>query len=682
MPQHLPAHDETVRMRADGPDSRPTLEGPRVSPPATSTATSAGQTPVHAQASAQSGAPRAQEPAEDVQFDDTRPVGRDWLSGAPESPATDAGPDDDATRVVAEEPLVDEQRDTQQFDRTTAPVDTLPPPGDDTAAEPPRVLEDSDGDRPDSPGGPPPGDEPPAGDSRGPWWRRKAVVIPAAAVGVLAAAYGADLLISSGEIPRNTVVAGIDIGGMSPADAASTLESDLAPRVVADHTVVAADVEATLSPASAGIELDVDGTVDAAAEQPLNPWTRIVTLFSDRTIEPEITGDETALAAQIETVAAQVDRAPVDATIVLENTTPSLVEPADGRTLDRDGAAEAITDALAAGGDPATPIELPVEVEPVRVDTEEAQRVLDEVVTPALAAPVTVASADGATTAEVPVAAIAAGLTFTPQDDGELAVTIDPAKLQTALGDGLGAFGTPAEDARFEVSGGAVSVVPSVDGTGVDPTLLSEQLAAVGDEEPLGHRRVPAPVARVALRGIGTPKNDQVGPVLDFAQRAGHLADALEGHSRWTMAHRRRRIDATADAVGDGHGDALRLAGGVRKAINDGVFRIDQDSRGEVDRGIEVRRLPLDRRHRPFLDMVIEEPCLAQHAGVLRLGDVVPFDGQLHVVAHTTAKSAGGVRDDFQLGAHTFSISTSIPLLVGMPVPCVSPVISKLDASP
>ncbi len=492
MPQHPPTHDETVRMRGDGPSGRPTLEGQRATAPAPSTATgtvpATGQTPVHAQAAAQSAPPAAtrpqdDEPAADREFDDTRPVGRDWLQGAPEAD-TRTEPAD-ATAVVSSEPLVDQEYATQQFDRstghTTTPVDGLPgdPARPDDAVDRPHMLEDSDGDGPDSPGGPPPGDEPPAGGSRGPWWRRKAVVIPAAAVGVLAAAYGVDLLVSSGEIPRNTVVAGIDIGGLSLADAATTLENDLAPRVVADHTVVAADVETTLSPATAGIGLDVDGTVDAAAEQPLNPWTRIVTLFSDRAVEPEITADDTALTAQIETIAAQVDRAPVDATIVLENTTPSLVEPADGRVLDREGAAEAITEALASGGDPATAIELPVDVEPVRVDTEEAQRVLDEVVTPGLAAPVTVTSADGATSAEVPVAAIAAGLTFTPQDDGELAVAIDPAALQAALGDGLGAFGTPAEDARFEVSGGAVSIVPSVDGTGVDPALLSEQLLGV-----------------------------------------------------------------------------------------------------------------------------------------------------------------------------------------------------------
>jgi vancomycin resistance protein YoaR len=502
MPQQPPVHDETVRMRPDGPSGRPTLDGPRVTPPAPATCA----TPVHAQAAGTSG--RVQGPttavetpadspeaapgasSDDRELDDTRPVSREWLRSPPEAgapadgaPAHDATADD-ATGVVATEPVGGRQRDTQPVGHhATAPVDTLPTappgPGDGTADDATRMIEDRDGDGPDTPGGPPSGDEPPAGGSRGPWWRRTAVLAPAAAVAVLAAAYGVDLLVSSGEIPRNTVVAGVDIGGLSPAAAAEALERDLAPRVVADHTVVADDVEATLSPASAGIGLDVDATVDAAAEQPLNPWTRLVTLFTDRAVDPEITGDETALSAQIETVAALVDRAPVDATIVLENTTPSLVEPADGRVLDREGSAAAITEALASGGDPATPIELPVDIEPVRVDTEEAQRVLDETVVPALAAPVTVTSADGAISADVPPAAIAAGLTFTPQDDGELAVSIDPAKLQTAIGDGLGVFGTPAEDARFEVDGGAVSVVPSVDGTGVDPALLSEQLLGV-----------------------------------------------------------------------------------------------------------------------------------------------------------------------------------------------------------
>ena len=62
---------------------------------------------------------------------------------------------------------------------------------------------------------------------------------------------------------------------------------------------------------------------------------------------------------------------------------------------------------------------------------------LDETVTPALVGAGDASSAPTARPAEVPVAAIAASLTFTPQDDGTLAVGIDPAALQTAMGDEL-----------------------------------------------------------------------------------------------------------------------------------------------------------------------------------------------------------------------------------------------------
>ncbi|TFV88620.1 vanomycin resistance protein VanB [Blastococcus sp. CT_GayMR16] len=425
--------------------------------------------------------------------DDTRPVTRDWLLGAPDggpiatpAPAQAASDDDWSTQTF--DRASDDDFATSTYSAPTADPDAtaalgaVPADDRDEHRDGHRDghRDDHDGwdDGTDTPGGPPPGDEPPAGGPRTPWWRRRAVLAPAGAVAVLAAVYGVDLLVSSGDIPRSTVVAGVDIGGLSTAAAADALEEKLAPRVTADHTVVADDVQTVLSPAIAGITLDIEGTVDAADDQPLNPWTRLVTLFSDREVAPVITGEETALSAQIDAIATEVDRPPVDATITIEGTTPSVVDPADGRALDREGSAEAITDALASGGDPSTPIELPVDVAAVRVDRDEAQRVLDETVTPALSAPVGIEGSDG-TSAEVSVAAIAAALTFTPQEDGTLAVAIDPAALQTELGDELSVFGSGAEDARFEVSGGAVTVVPSVDGVGIAPDHLAEQLMTV-----------------------------------------------------------------------------------------------------------------------------------------------------------------------------------------------------------
>ncbi|MGY1804475.1 VanW family protein [Blastococcus sp. SYSU D00922] len=454
MPQQPPVHDETVRMRPEGLEARPAPDGGR--------------------------------PAPVEEHDDTRPVTRDWLLGAPD-PVAD----------TPSRPEPDEDRSTQALEMSdpaplgatdTAPVDaavrqgvvhdTEPVDGPPADEREPFLLQD-DGADGDGPAGPPPGDEPPADGPRGPWWRRRAVLVPAGAVALLAAVYGGDLLISSGDIPRSTIVAGVDIGGMSTAAAADALEEELAPQIAADRTVVADDVEAAFSPVTAGLALDVDATIDAADDQPLNPWTRLVTLFSDREVEPVVSSDDTALNAQIETVAAGVDRAPVDATIAIEGTTPSVVDAADGRHLDREGSADAIVAALASGDDASTPIELPVDVTPVHVDAAEAQRVLDETVTPALSAPVSVVVPNSDDTAEVSVEALATSLTFTPQEDGVLAVGVDPARLETALGDELAVFGSGAKDAEFQVSGGAVTVVPSVDGTGVAPATLAEQLVPV-----------------------------------------------------------------------------------------------------------------------------------------------------------------------------------------------------------
>jgi vancomycin resistance protein YoaR len=379
-------------------------------------------------------------------------------------------------------------------------VPTTAPPELPAGADATRVTADEDVPPSGGSDGPPPVEVASAGSpadgpsgTGGPWWRRRAVLLPAAAVLALGAVYGLDLLVAGDDVPRGTVVAGLELGGLSAAAASDRLTNDLAPRMAADHTLVADDVEMVLHPPAAGIALDVPATVDAVDDQPLNPWTRLVTLFGDRELRPVLTADETALGAQLEQLAAQVDRAPVDATIAIDGTTPSVVEPTEGRTLDRDGAADSVTRALAGGGDPATPIELPVQTAAVRVGVDQAQRVLDETVTPALSAPVTVVGADGGESVQLPVDAIAASLTFTPQDDGTLEPAVDPAALQAEVGEDFTVFGSPAQDARFEISGDSVTVVPSVDGEGIDPAVLAEQLLPV--------LRAPAPREVTATLG-------------------------------------------------------------------------------------------------------------------------------------------------------------------------------------
>ncbi|WP_229827421.1 VanW family protein [Klenkia taihuensis] len=427
-------------------------------------------------------------------------------------PPADVPAEDDAPRAVDEPDPVDEQPAEPAADDAaddTAEVDPVrddpasaddPGPADvEQTAEVPAAVAPRD--VPDDDPAPtraadaeePPPAGPTADDgTHRPRWRRPAVLVPAALLLALGVAYGVDLAVAGDDVPRNTVVAGVPIGGLSPSAASQALTEQLAPRVTADHVLVADDVQGVLSPATAGITLDVDQTVQAASGQPLNPWTRLVSVFTERDVTPVITGDETALMAQVDAFAETVDRAPVDATIALEGTAASVVPAVTGRQLDREAAGDAVTEALSSGGDPATPIELPVDTVDVQVQDDAAQQALDDVVTPALAAPVTVDGDDG-TTAELSADGIASALRFAPGEGGALDTTLDPAALQTALGDQLGEFGTPAEDARFEISGDTISVVPSVDGTGIDPAALASSLLPVLTE--------PAPRAVTASLG-------------------------------------------------------------------------------------------------------------------------------------------------------------------------------------
>ena len=331
------------------------------------------------------------------------------------------------------------------------------------------------------------------------WWARKRVWIPALLLAGSALLYAGDLLLAGNEIPRNTAVGGVLIGGLSRQDAASRLEEDLGTTVSAPRDVSAGDADGTINSAAAGIELDVAATVAQAARQPLNPLTRFLSLFSERDVAPTVTVQQELLDAAISEFADSTDRPPVEGSISFDGIEPVAVEPVAGLELDRPGAATAFVAAVRA--DPAQhvddPIELPVEEVPVTITAEEVQEALDTIAGPALSAPIVVSGpADGATagvTVEIPVTAIAASLRFTPDSQGRLEAGIDPAALQGAMGEAFAPFTTPGQDARFDIVNGAMTVVPSLDGTGIDMALLSEAMVDVLlDPAP---RQVEAPLA-------------------------------------------------------------------------------------------------------------------------------------------------------------------------------------------
>src|SRR6185436_11853853 len=93
-------------------------------------------------------------------------------------------------------------------------------------------------------------------------------------------------------------------------------------------------------------------------------------------------------------------------------------------------------------------------------------------------------------------------------------------------------------------------------------------LAALGDELAFLGNGVLAEVPRMALRRVAAPVNDEVSPVLDFAQRARDLATQLGGYLSGAVSKRGVAVDHASNHFGQSHGAARRLGRDVAEPVN------------------------------------------------------------------------------------------------------------------
>ncbi len=86
---------------------------------------------------------------------------------------------------------------------------------------------------------------------------------------------------------------------MNRLAAQDALRAQLDPRVTRPITLVAGSgpeaATTVIDPRSAGLDLDVDATIDEAGEQPINPFTRLASFFSDRDVAPISKGNPVAV---------------------------------------------------------------------------------------------------------------------------------------------------------------------------------------------------------------------------------------------------------------------------------------------------------------------------------------------------------------------------------------------------
>ncbi|WP_305092784.1 VanW family protein [Prescottella sp. R16] len=287
-------------------------------------------------------------------------------------------------------------------------------------------------------------------------------------------AYAADWMISADRVPRGVTVAGVEIGGESVVDAEQTLRAALGPRAEQAVPVQAGDTDTTIVPAQAGVGIDWAATVDRAGSQPINPFTRVASLFTTREIGVVSTVDDADLTAAITGVQQQADRAPREGAVVFEGAEVVPVDPLPGQALDVDAAKDTFVDDWAFG----TTVVLPVDTVDVTVTQEGVDTAVRDVAAPAVASDVVVTGKDGVV-ATLPRDRIGTVLSFVPDGDGGLTPQYDLEAATAILAPQLAGTEKKPKDASFTFGGGAPQVVPSVTGEMVQWTKTLEPLPAL-----------------------------------------------------------------------------------------------------------------------------------------------------------------------------------------------------------
>jgi vancomycin resistance protein YoaR len=294
----------------------------------------------------------------------------------------------------------------------------------------------------------------------------RTMMIIGLALGLFVILYAIDLIASAGDVPRGVTVAGIDVGGMTHAEAEAKLRQELEPRLTRPVVVHGGDVQAELVPSKSGLGLDWPNTLGLAGHQPLSPITRIMSFFSSREVGVATRTDPQQISQAVRGLAdGKLNHAATEGAVGFMplqgsdgGVTPYPILPRQGQQLtDFDGAVRAVTEHwLDRGG-----VTLPMAVAPVRATAAGVQAVFRQIVVPAVAKPVVVHGQGK----DVPLKpdAIASSFQFAPVEGGAVEVRIDQGKLQAALRDGLASTETDGKDAQIVFAGDQPAVEPSED---------------------------------------------------------------------------------------------------------------------------------------------------------------------------------------------------------------------------
>ncbi|KUH40203.1 MULTISPECIES: VanW family protein [Streptomyces] len=279
----------------------------------------------------------------------------------------------------------------------------------------------------------------------------------ALAVGV-GGLYAAGLFFGGGEIDAGTTIGGVEVGGLTRAEAVRTVEQQLSAPASRPLVVRVGDRDAMVDPRRAGLSFDVPRSVDQVARSGADPVAVIGGLFrSGRRVEPVVRVDEDEARDALTALAGSLDRTVRDGAVVFDGGRAREVPARTGYALDVDAAVAPLTDAFPA--EKAGPVTvLPSRRTDPKVTAQETRRAMGEFARPAMSAPVTLTLAGERVT--ITPAVVGAHLEMRPDAAGRLVPRLDGKGLLAApeVARPVSALTGPPENAVLRLDGERVVV--------------------------------------------------------------------------------------------------------------------------------------------------------------------------------------------------------------------------------
>ncbi|GEB55185.1 vanomycin resistance protein VanB [Streptomyces gardneri] len=346
--------------------------------------------------------------------------------------------------------------------------------------------------------------------------------------------YVAGLVTAGADISAGTSVAGVDVGGMSRAEARAKLAAEAPAAWSAPIPVQVGDREATVSPAAAGLTVDVEKTAELAADPSRDPVTVIGRLFSsgEREIQPVFAYDEAKAKAAVAELAKKNDRKVREGSVAFRGGEAVATRAVTGQKLETDRAVETLRAAYPAASG-ASAVTLPVALTEPKLDDSEVTRFLDTYAKPAVSGPVTLTA--GAERLRISPATLGDHLSV-KTENGRLSAALDSeallrdpdvaqplaamtgAPVEATLGvrDGkvvVESEGRPGQEVTAKALGDAVSPLLTKDGAAArtatvatkvtQPELTADSLARIGITEQMSTFTVDFPTAPYRTTNIG-----------------------------------------------------------------------------------------------------------------------------------------------------------------------------------